>query len=275
MGIQQMKKSLLVLLVVFFAVSQAFIFAGTQEEIIRLQSDILQLQEQIRLLQKVVDEKNSVIQTLLEQLNDQFATHNATFTEMVNAVNESRARNISLSENVSSVKTDVARLSTRLDEINSRLAEVQRKFDENQMQVQTLRSVPSSASGDVDVEPDRVYSASYNDYLVGNYALAINGFQDFITSYPDSEYADNASYYLGDCYLQQKNYEMALKSFEQTVNLFPGGDKTSTAYYKMGQILLQQNRMDDAIATLKKLQQLFPGTTEARLAGEDLAKWNQ
>ena len=177
-----MKKSLLVLLVVFFAVSQAFIFAGTQEEIIRLQSDILQLQEQIRLLQKVVDEKNSVIQTLLEQLNDQFATNNATFTEMVNAVNESRARNISLSENVSSVKTDVARLSTRLDEINSRLAEVQRKFDENQMQVQTLRSVPSSASGDVDVEPDRVYSASYNDYLVGNYALAINGLRRSLTA---------------------------------------------------------------------------------------------
>jgi tol-pal system protein YbgF len=270
-----MKKSLLALIIVFLTFSQSPVFGGTQEEIIRLQSDILQLQEQIRLLQKVVDEKNSVIQTLLEQLNDQFATNNVTFSEMVNAFNESRTRSISLSDNVTSVKNDVARLSTRLDEINSRLAEVQRKFDENQMQVQTLRSVPSSGSGDVDVEPDRVYSASYNDYLVGNYALAINGFQDFITSYPDSEYADNASYYLGDCYLQQKNLDLALKSFEQTVNLFPGGDKTSTAYYKMGQILMQQNRMDEAISTLKKLEQLFPGTTEARLAAEDLGKWNQ
>jgi len=193
----------------------------------------------------------------------------------VDAFNDSRSRNTALANNVESLQGDVSRVATRLDEINSRLAEVQRKFNENQMQVQTLRSVPMSGSGDVDVEPDRVYSASYNDYLVGNYALAINGFQDFLTSYPDSEYADNASYYLGDCYLQQNNLEMALKTFEQTVNLFPGGDKTSTAYYKMAQILIQQNRMDEAIATLKKLEQLFPGTTEARLAGEDLAKWNQ
>jgi len=255
--------------------SQTGAYAGTQEEIIRLQSDILQLQEQIRLLQKVVDEKNSVIQTLLEQLNDQFATNNVAFSQMVDALNASRAGNASLADNVSSLKTDVSRLSTRLDEINSRLAEVQRKFDENQMQVQTLRSVPSAASGDVDVEPDRVYSASYNDYLVGNYALAINGFQDFLTNYPESEYADNASYYLGDCYLQQKNLDLALKSFEQTVNLFPSGDKTSTAYYKMGQILMEQNRMDEAVAILKKLVQLFPGSTEARLAGEDLSKLSQ
>lgn len=270
-----MKKSLLALVIVFLTFAPSALFAGTQEEIIRLQSDILQLQEQIRMLQKVVDEKNSVIQTLLEQLNDQFATNNVTFSQMVDVLNENRARNSALSENVISVKDDIARLSTRLDEINSRLAEIQRKFDENQMQVQTLRSVPSSGSGDVDVEPDRVYSASYNDYLIGNYSLAINGFQDFLTNYPDSEYADNASYYLGDCYLQQKNFDMAIKILEQTVNLFPGGDKTSTAYYKMAQILMQQNRMDDAITILKKLEQLFPGTTEARLAGEDLAKWNQ
>ena len=270
-----MKKSLLAFVIVVLALAPAVVFAGTQEEIIRLQSDILQLQEQIRLLQKVVDEKNSVIQTLLEQLNDQFATNNVTFSEMVDVLNENRARNSSLAGNVTAVRDDIARLSTRLDEINSRLAEVQRKFDENQMQVQTLRSVPSSGSGDVDVEPDRVYSASYNDYLVGNYSLAVNGFQDFLTNYPDSEYADNASYYLGDCYLQQKIFEMALRSFEQTVNLFPGGDKMSTAYYKIAQVLMQQNRMDDAIATLKKLEQLFPGSTEARLAGEDLAKWNQ
>lgn len=271
-----MKKSLLtVIIMVLLGFSQAGLHAGTEEEIIRLQSDILQLQEQIRFLQKVVDEKNSVMQTLLEQLNDQFAVNNNTFTQMVDAFNESRTRNNALAENVDSLKGDVARVATRLEEINSRLAEVQRKFNENQMQVQTLRSVPMSASGDVDVEPDRVYSASYNDYLVGNYALAINGFKNFLTTYPESEYADNASYYLGDCYLQQKNMEMALKTFEQTVNLFPGGDKISTAYYKMAQILMQQNRIDDAVATLKKLEQLFPGTTEARLAGEDLAKWNQ
>ncbi len=271
-----MKNSLFTLLIIMFlGLSPTGLYAGTQEEIIRLQSDILQLQEQIRLFQKTVDERNSVIQALLEQLNDQFANNNVTFSEMVDAFNDSRSRNSELSENVNAVKSDVGRLATRVDEINSRLAEVQRKFEANQMQVQTLRSVPSSASGDVDVEPDRVYSASYNDYLVGNYALAINGFQDFLTSYPDSEYADNASYYLGDCYLQQKNFEMALKFFEQTVNLFPAGDKTSAAYYKMGQIFIQQDRMEDAIATLKKIEQLFPGSTEARLAGEDLAKWNQ
>ena len=32
----------------------------------------------------------------------------------------------------------------------------------------------------------------YNDYLMGNYALAVDGFQDFLANYPESEYADNS-----------------------------------------------------------------------------------
>ena len=49
------------------------VVAGTKEEIIRLQSDVLQLQNQIRLLQKSIDDNGAVFQSLLEQLNDQVA----------------------------------------------------------------------------------------------------------------------------------------------------------------------------------------------------------
>ena len=44
---------------------------------------------------------------------------------------------------------------------------------------------------------DREYSAVYNDFLMGDYDLAIFGFQDFLTTYPDSEYSDNASFFPG------------------------------------------------------------------------------
>ena len=50
------------------------ILAGTKEEIIRLQSDVLQLQNQIRMLQKSIDDNGSVFRSLLEQLNDQVAS---------------------------------------------------------------------------------------------------------------------------------------------------------------------------------------------------------
>jgi tol-pal system protein YbgF len=139
------------------------------------------------------------------------------------------------------------------------------------MQIQTLRTVPSEPGTEID--PDRVYSASYNDYLMGNYALAVDGFRDYLANYPESEYADNAAYYLGDCYLQQGRQELAIQAFDQLINLYPKGDKTPVAYYKKALAQQDMQRMEDAIATLKALSKLFPDTREAKLAEEELAKF--
>ncbi|MCH6569977.1 MAG: hypothetical protein IH794_07705, partial [Acidobacteria bacterium] len=42
--------------------------AGTEEEIIRLQNDVLQVQNQIRVLQKSVDDTTAILRALLEQV---------------------------------------------------------------------------------------------------------------------------------------------------------------------------------------------------------------
>lgn len=246
-------------------------FGGTKEEIVRLQSDVLQLQELIRTLQKAVDEKNGMMVSLLEQLNDQVAEGNVAGEEMRGAVNSARAQTLTLEGTVQELRDDMQVFATKLDDTNNRIASLQRKLEENQMQIQTLRTVPSDPGAQID--PDRVYSASYNDYLMGNYALAVDGFRDYLANYPDSEYADNAAYYLGDCYLQQERQELAIQAFDQLINLYPKGDKTPTAYYKKALAQQEMQRMEDAIATLKALSKLFPDSREAKLAEEELAKF--
>jgi len=261
---------------VFFALFLLLVFSvpgfgGTKEEIVRLQSDVLQLQELVRTLQKAVDEKNGMMLSLLEQLNDQVAKGNLAGDEMKGAVESARAQTLTLESTVQELRDSVQLLSTKFDDTNNRIASLQRKLEENQMQIQTLRTVPREAV--VDVDPDRVYSASYNDYLMGNYALAIDGFRDYLANYPESEYADNAAYYLGDCYLQQGRQELAIQAFDQLINLYPKGDKTPVAYYKKALAQQEMQRMEDAIATLKALSKLFPDTREAKLAEEELAKF--
>jgi tol-pal system protein YbgF len=246
-------------------------FGGTKEEIIRLQSDVLQLQELIRTLQKAVDENNGMMVSLLEQLNDQVAQGNLADDEMKGAVNSSKAQTLALESTVNQLRDDMQVMSTKLDDTNNRIASLQRKLEENQMQIQTLRTVPSEPGAEID--PDRVYSASYNDYLMGNYALAIDGFRDYLANYPESEYADNAAYYLGDCYLQQGRQELAIQAFDQLINLYPKGDKTPVAYYKKAVAQQEMQRMEDAISTLKALSKLFPDSREAKLAEEELAKF--
>jgi len=264
------RKSLTIGVVVSAWLGMGLLQAGTKEEIIRLQSDILQLQEQIRVLQKSLDEKNGMVISLLEQLNDQSAAGKASVEGIRPAVEANRTAIEAVGQSVTGLHDEFQVLSAKLDETNNRVAALYRKMEENQVQVQTLRTVPAPAEGSVD--PDRVYSATYNDYLMGNYALAVDGFQDFLANYPDSEFADNAAYYLGDSYLQQGRMELAVQAFDQVINLYPKGDKTPVAYFKKASVLVELQRMDEAIETLKRLKKLFPKSQEAALADGELAK---
>ncbi len=242
--------------------------AGTKEEIIRLQSDILQLQEQIRLLQKGVDEKQGSLVSLLEQLNDQSGHNRVLLEDLQKEVRGSGQGFANLQQGLAELREDVQTLSLKLDETNNRIAAVLREVNESRLQVQTLRTPPGGA--EAELEPDRVYSATYNDYLIGNYALAIAGFQDFLSKFPDHEFADNAAYYLGDSYLQQGRIDLALQAFDQVINLYPKGDKAPVAYYKKGRVLLEQQRLEEAKQVFERLRKLYPKSQEAALAETEL-----
>jgi len=264
-----MKKTSFALLLVL-VVSPSWGYAGTKEEIVRLQSDVLQLQEQIRLLQKSTDDRGNVLKSLLEQLNDQIAKSNLAMENLTQAMSGQKAE---VGTAVSSLRQEIQKLSVKLDDTNNRIAGLYQKVEDSQVKASSLRNVPSASSeGSGGVEPDQVYSQAYNDYLMGNYDLAITGFQDFLTNYPNSEYADNAMHYLGVCYFEQNRYEQAIQAFDQVINLYPKGDKTPVAYFKKAAAYQALQKNNEAVDTWKKLYTLFPDSQEAKLAAQELEK---
>ncbi len=264
-----MKKTCLALLLVL-VVSPSWGLAGTKEEIVRLQSDVLQLQEQIRLLQKSTDDRGSVLKSLLEQLNDQIAKSNLAMENLSQALSGQKAE---VGTAVSGLRQEIQKLSVKLDDTNNRIAGLYQKVEDSQVKASSLRNLPSgNGQGSGGVEPDQVYSQAYNDYLMGNYDLAITGFQDFLTNYPNSEYADNAMHYLGVCYFEQNRYEQAIQAFDQVINLYPKGDKTPVAYFKKAAAYQALQKNNEAVDTWKKLYTLFPDSQEAKLAAQELEK---
>jgi len=264
-----MKKTCFALLLVL-VVSPSWGYAGTKEEIVRLQSDVLQLQEQIRLLQKSTDDRGSVLKSLLEQLNDQIAKSNLAMENLTQAMSGQKAE---VGTAVSALRQEIQKLNVKLDDTNNRIAGLYQKVEDSQVKASSLRNLPSgNGEASSGVEPDQVYSQAYNDYLMGNYDLAITGFQDFLTNYPNSEYADNAMHYLGVCYFEQNRYEQAIQAFDQVINLYPKGDKTPVAYFKKAAAYQALQKNTEAVDTWKKLYTLFPDSQEAKLAAQELEK---
>lgn len=104
------------------------------------------------------------------------------------------------------------------------------------------------------------------------YDLAANAFKQFLVTFPDSELADNAQYWLAESHYASDKFEQALADFEVVINDYPRSRKIPDALLKMGYCNYNLKRWNAARETLTRVQADYPETTAARLAGEYLKR---
>ncbi|HEX9759028.1 MAG TPA: tol-pal system protein YbgF [Nitrospiria bacterium] len=119
--------------------------------------------------------------------------------------------------------------------------------------------------------PTEAYNLAYNDYVRGNYDLALIGFQNFLTQFPTSSLQPSAHYWLGESYFFQKDYPKAVETFETLRQRYPRNDKVPTALLKEGYSFLELGEKRKAKDSLKRVIEQFPFSNEASLAKEKLA----
>jgi len=68
-------------------------------------------------------------------------------------------------------------------------------------------------------------------YNQGDYNTAITTFQQLITDFPDSEYADDAQYYIAWSYYNLASYEQVIIEFEKIADNYPNSEFADDAKY--------------------------------------------
>ena len=71
-------------------------------------------------------------------------------------------------------------------------------------------------------------------------------FKQFLVTFPDSELADNAQYWLAESYYASQQFEQALADFEVVINDYPRSRKVPDALLKMGYCNYELKRWDAA-----------------------------
>jgi tol-pal system protein YbgF len=120
------------------------------------------------------------------------------------------------------------------------------------------------------MSPQEAYSVAYNDYLKGNYDLAVESFKLYRQQFPESPLADNALYWIGECRYSQRMFEEAIDAFDELVMTYPQGDKAAAAYLKKGLSFIELGRKPEALAALKLLVAKYPLEEEARIAQDKI-----
>lgn len=119
------------------------------------------------------------------------------------------------------------------------------------------------------------YQAALELLKEQRYEPAASAFKQFLVTYPDSELADNAQYWLAESHYVTQKYERALKEFEVVITKYATSRKVPDALLKMGYCNYELKRWDAARNSLRRVNTEYPETTAGRLAGQRLQRMNE
>jgi len=122
------------------------------------------------------------------------------------------------------------------------------------------------------IPPRDLYQQAYSDFARKNYDLSIQGFQEYLRLYRDTDLADNAQYWIGECLQAQGKYEDAVTAFNALLRDFIDSDKIPDARYKKGVALEALGRKSQAVLEYRFVVERFPNSPAARLAREKLGQ---
>ena len=117
-------------------------------------------------------------------------------------------------------------------------------------------------------KPDKasLYAEAFALFKEGKYEKAREAFESFLKQYPNTEFSDNAQFWLGECYYFEKKYERAIVEYDKVIKNFPGGNKLSYALLKQGLSFLKLGDKASAKLLLQQVTKDYPNTSQARIA---------
>ena len=119
------------------------------------------------------------------------------------------------------------------------------------------------------------YQAAFELLKEQRYEPAAMAFQQFLVSFPDSQLADNAQYWLAESYYVTDKFDDALAQFSVVINDYPESRKVPDALLKVGYCNYELERWNDARSALTRVQSEYSDTTAARLAEQRLTRMDE
>jgi tol-pal system protein YbgF len=126
----------------------------------------------------------------------------------------------------------------------------------------------SGSAGDGNEE----YTKAFTLLKEGQYKQSITAFKAFREAYPNSKYASNAQYWLGEANYVLRNYKKALTIFQQLIAQYPDSSKNPGAHLKIAYVHYELKKWSAARDALHKVIGLYPEASVAKKAKERLAR---
>ncbi|MBI1909608.1 MAG: tol-pal system protein YbgF [Deltaproteobacteria bacterium] len=230
------------------------------------------LSDRVKLLEKQVGD----IQRVVETNNRNVAEALATFSQVRSEFQSLKGQ---LEENRHFFDQYKAESGKFFEDIDHRISGLEDRLSLFAGQLNEFLTTRGTAGGGTKPGTKKENPAAtvlYNKGLtaVNNrlYKEAIASFNQFIQQSPKAELADNAQYWIGECYFAQRDFKTAIAEFQKVLEKHPMSPKAAPALLKQGYAFYEMKSYPEAEAFLKKVIAKYPKSTEAGKAEERLRR---
>jgi tol-pal system protein YbgF len=255
--------------------------------------DVQILKQQVLELDKKIGSHQEELQTIKQQMGEIIALVRALQSQQVSMQEDQKkipAQYQILLEKLDAMNMQLSRFSVDLMEIKNAslplLQQAEQAEESGESQGEEQEPLAAEEAGDElqegqgeeesksplppNLSSQEIYNMAYADYLKGNFSLAIDGFKIYLDNFSQSPFADNALYWIGECYFSQKEYEEAISRYNQLILNYPLGDKVPAAYLHKGISLMELDRNEEALSVFKLMVSKYPLEEETKIAQEKI-----
>lgn len=137
---------------------------------------------------------------------------------------------------------------------------------------------PADASGQhqsnnqsADPEKEKLYyDAAFDLIKAKDFDKASQAFSAFLRKYPNSPYAGNAQYWLGEVNLAKGDLQGAGQAFAKVSQAYPQHNKVPDSLYKLADVEVRLGNRDKADGILRQVIADYPNSSAAQLAQRQL-----
>jgi len=173
---------------------------------------------------------------------------------------------------------EIARLRGQLEVLANQIATAQKgqkdlyaDLDARIKKLEPRQETIDGQTAEVMPSEKSAYDNAMNLFKSGDYKGAATSLQDFVRRYPDSAYASNAQYWLGNAYYAQRDYKNAIAAQQAVVSNYGSSAKAPDAMLNIASSYTELKDKNNAKKALQQLVSKFPESTAAQAAKDRLA----
>ena len=265
------------------------------KEFTYLNDQIVVLNKRVTELEKSIDRKIDVemkqdLEQTLQPINTNQAQMRIELDQIKEDMRESSGRiednehllrrtvekDLGEQDAVKSEIADLSKLGPRVEELERMVTRQQEYLNLEPERKESKEGGEQSAESETGKAPGSREGEQYDLALAlfksEKFEQAIDGFKRFLQEFPKSDLADNAQFWIGECFMALKQYEQAILAYQEVIKKYSKGNKVPNAMLRQAVAFLEIKDETSSKLLLKKLIKQYPDSSEAKIAQRRLKK---